>query len=370
MLYRAVLLLVSAGFAAAAQNPPSPQQILATAIADHQAGRYDKAIGEYREVLAIRDNAQVRSNLGAALAHLGRLEEAIEEYERSLKTDPRNPGAKLNLGIAYYKMLRMSDAIEQFKQVRVLQPDNKNALMLLADSYFRLGDYPHTIETLSPYESVLKDDRAFAYLLGTALIRDKQVPRGQKLVDEILRNPDSAEARMLMGTAKYQSKDFAGALDDFKHAVEANPKLPGVQSYYGMALLSTGDAAGATRAFHDALTQDPNDFEANLNVGSLLKIDQKNAEALQYLNHALEVRPGDPGVRYQIAIVHLAQGLLDQSVQELESLVKDHDDFVEAHVSLATAYYRLKRKADGDRERNVVLKLNAERQAQQPGVKN
>jgi hypothetical protein len=42
---------------------------------------------------------------------------------------------------------------------------------------------------------------------------------------------------------------------------------------------------------------------------------------------------------------------------------------VGAHVSLATVYYRLKRKADGDRERATVLKLNAESQANQPGAK-
>ena len=32
-------------------------------------------------------------------------------------------------------------------------------------------------------------------------------------------------------------------------------------------------------------------------------------------------------------------------------------------MSLATVYYRLKRKADGDRERAIVLKLNADKQA-------
>jgi tetratricopeptide (TPR) repeat protein len=368
-MWRRAVVFTLFSVLASAQHQ-SPQEMLAAAIADHQAGRYEKAIEGYRAVLAIQDIAQVRSNLGAALAHLGRFDEAIEEYERAIKIDARNPGARLNLGIAYYKTARLREAIEQFKQVRILQPDNRNALMLLADSYFRLGDYPRTIETLSPYESVLKDDRAFAYLLGTALIRDKQVERGQRLVDVILRDGNSAEAHMLLGTSKFQSNDFAGALVDLKRAVEINPNLPGLQSFYGVALLATGDAAGAMRAFREALSQDSNDFEANLNVGSLLKQDQQNAQALTYLERALKVRPGDPGTRYQIAIVHLAEGRVEQAAAELESLIQDHPEFVEAHVSLATAYYRLKRKDDGDRERKIVLKLNAERQAQQPGAKN
>ena len=40
---------------------------------------------------------------------------------------------------------------------------------------------------------------------------------------------------------------------------------------------------------------------------------------------------------------------------------------VEAHVQLATAYYRLKRKDDGDREREIVNRLNRELQAKQAG---
>ena len=37
-------------------------------------------------------------------------------------------------------------------------------------------------------------------------------------------------------------------------------------------------------------------------------------------------------------------------------------------MTLATIYYRLKRKADGDREGATARKLEAERQAKEPGV--
>ena len=62
-------------------------------------------------------------------------------------------------------------------------------------------------------------------------------------------------------------------------------------------------------------------------------------------------------------------GNIEQACTKLEQLIKESPQFVEAHVSLATVYYRLKRKADGDRERATVLKLNAESQAAQPGAK-
>jgi hypothetical protein len=52
----------------------------------------------------------------------------------------------------------------------------------------------------------------------------------------------------------------------------------------------------------------------------------------------------------------------------LEALVAEHPAWLEPHVSLATVYYRLKRRADGDREREIVDRLTREAQARQPGA--
>ena len=73
------------------------------------------------------------------------------------------------------------------------------------------------------------------------------------------------------------------------------------------------------------------------------------------------------GARFQIAAAHLALGKVDEARAELERLVTENPNFPEAHVTLATIYYRLKLKANGDRERAIVQKLNGERQANEPG---
>jgi Tfp pilus assembly protein PilF len=61
--------------------------------------------------------------------------------------------------------------------------------------------------------------------------------------------------------------------------------------------------------------------------------------------------------------IQLATGKLDAARATFEGIIKRAPEFVEAHISLATVYYRLKRKEDGDRERALVQKLKAERDA-------
>ncbi|HXI38403.1 MAG TPA: hypothetical protein VNH83_00425, partial [Bryobacteraceae bacterium] len=77
---------------------------------------------------------------------------------------------------------------------------------------------------------------------------------------------------------------------------------------------------------------------------------------------------GDPGVRYQLALLDLATGGLDQARRALETLIGESPGFAEVHGTLATVYYRLDRTADGDRERAMAQKLTDERQAAQRGT--
>lgn len=351
-----------------AQAPRNPQELLKEASSLHQAGKLDQAIADYRLFLEqYPDMAQVRSDLGAALAGAGRYDEAITEYQRALQLKPM-PQVRLNLALAYYKSSKLSLAVEELNQVRRDMPNELRPTLLLADCYLRLGESKKVIELLNPVQQANQDDLAIVYMLGTALVRDGQADKGQVLIDRILKNGDSAEARLLLGTTKLKVNDFSGALVDLQKAVELDPNLPDVYAYYGAALLATGDQAGAQKAFERALEGDANNFDANLRMGLLLRKDEKYDDAMPYLRHALEIRPGDAGVRYQIATVKLSQGQLEQARVDLESLVREAPNFTEAHVSLATVYYREKRKADGDRERAIVEKLNAERQAKEKGA--
>ena len=77
-------------FARAVRNDPRDREAL-----DHLAmvrfgqQRYEEALALYRTMIEIDpDNALTHSNLGAALYHLGRLQEALASIERSLALDP------------------------------------------------------------------------------------------------------------------------------------------------------------------------------------------------------------------------------------------------------------------------------------------
>ena len=373
-MFRLVLTALAAGLLCAqvplhAQTNPSPEELLKEAVAFHQQGKLEEAIRDYEMFLDLYPDApEVRSNLGAALVAVGKYTRAIEEYKLALmkKSDPK---LRLNLALAYYKTNDFRDAIVELEQVHAADTDNRQVQLLLGDSYVRSGEYKKAIDLLWPVYVSSSSDLAVDYVLGTALARDGQADLAQRVINPLMTGPDSAEKHMLLGTAKFAAHDFAGALEELRKAAEMNPDLPEVNSYYGQALFSNGHTEESRPAFERELAHNPTDFQSNVHVGLLLKQDQKYDDALKFLKRALDARPGDLAVRYQIALVKMAQGKDQAALDELEQIVSESPKFLEAHVTLSTLYYRAKRKADGNREREIVQKLTAERQAQEPAAR-
>jgi lipopolysaccharide biosynthesis regulator YciM len=90
-------------------------------------------------------------------------------------------------------------------------------------------------------------------------------------------------------------------------------------------------------------------------------------EAKKYLGKALQLKPESTMARYESAMWKSTSGDYQAAVDQLEKLVADDPQWLEPHVELATLYYRLRRPADGARERQIVDKLTSQQQQQGPG---
>ncbi|MBX3278618.1 MAG: tetratricopeptide repeat protein [Acidobacteria bacterium] len=361
------VLLIALGMQAAAQTAPEDaDNQFDRAVALHRAGDVLGAVSAYQLILSRHPaRVDVRSNLGAALAQLGRFEEAVGEYKKALADSGGNPAIRFNLALAYYKAALYESAADELKLVAEAQPEMLQPVLLRADCFLRLGEFKRVIELLSPLQSRVGEDRAFAYMLGTALIHDKQIERGQVLIDRILKDGDSAEARIMLGAAHLLTNDHQSAVKEFERALELNPRLPTLNAFYGKALMYAGETERAATAFARELEINPNDFESNIYIGMLRKKEGRTDDALMYFRRAGQVRPGDLNAGYQIASIYLVSGKAAEAQQILEGVVKAAPDFIDARVLLAQAYYRLKRKEEGDRERAIVERLQAAEQEKQ-----
>ena len=270
------------------------------AVRLHQAGDLDGAAREYRACIAAEPGrVDARSNLGAVLARQGRYQEAIDQYRQALKLAGPEvaPSLHRNLALAYYKSLQIPEAIAELAALHARQPDDLDVALLLGDCYLRTGEFAKVIELLAPFDAPQGGREAVDYELGMALLHVGRVPEGELHVDRILRRGESAEAHLMQGWALFSAGNYPAAVRELSKAVALNPKLPSLQSYYGQALLFTGDADSAAEAFRKELAANPNDYDANFQLASILAHRGRPEEARPLLERAVRIRPGSAQAR-------------------------------------------------------------------------
>jgi tetratricopeptide (TPR) repeat protein len=82
----------------------------------HGGGRLNEAIALYQHILSFKDLPVIRSNLGHALAELGKFDAAIVEYRRAVELKPDYPEALCNWGVALASLDRNDEAEEKYRQ--------------------------------------------------------------------------------------------------------------------------------------------------------------------------------------------------------------------------------------------------------------
>lgn len=319
--------VASLGFS---QNP-TPEQMFNEALAAQRRGDFTLAVKDYEGVLKLAPGLiPARANLAAALLQLGRVDEGIANYRVALRQDPGNVQIAILLG---------------------------NTLVLRRS-------YGQAIALLQPIEKAHPDNLDVAFLLGEALI-DAQRPReGLKRIERVAAARNDADAWLLAGLTRLKLGDFAKARANVEAALRANAALPGAYTLLGMTKVMAGDQEGAKAAYRKALEMNDEDFDANLRLGTILRTESDLDGAGRYLQYALRLDPSSLSARYEWALLEIAQGQDGAAVADLERIVQNAPNLLQAHVRLAALYYRVHRNEDGVRERHIVDRLLADPQEQ------
>ena len=163
--------------------------------------------------------------------------------------------------------------------------------------------------------------------------------------------PRRAEARRMAGTPyAYQSPSVPQAGDRKK-------ALPHYQK--GNREYLAGRISEAIVAYREAVDIDPAFFEAYYNWGLSALRAEFTQDALQSYEWALAIRPSHRSARYNFALALKKGGHFNESASELQTIIDNRPDDVDAHFELAKLYANQLGDAESARRHyKRVLELN------------
>jgi tetratricopeptide (TPR) repeat protein/tRNA A-37 threonylcarbamoyl transferase component Bud32 len=175
-------------------------------------------------------------------------------------------------------------------------------------------------------------------LFGAVLKRDPQSPEGlagcgavalargdaAKATEELDRaaslHPDDALVQYWRGRAKLKTGDFAGALQAFGRAAQAD-EVAAWEACEGLgdAYVGLGNADGAKRQYGDALRFLPTAGGVRRKLAAVLLGEERYDEALAALGPALQAQPDDPETSVLRGLIAQGRGDVDAAVAALDA---------------------------------------------------
>lgn len=280
-----------------------PEQILASALAHHQAGHADLAEADYRAVLQHDpDEPDALNLLGVLLQERGDLDRSIVLLTRALEIEPAFPEALTNLARVQRVAGAPAAAADLARRAIALDPGLAEAHLQLGRALIDLGDDAAAVTPLCQ-ATVLDPKLADAWLhLGVAQMRthDPRSAANSLVVAQAL-DPERADAMINLGLALSALDRLDEAADWLAKAVTRAPENPAAHAASAVLANRRGNPLESNVACRHALELAPGRIDIWLLLGSNLAALGRFAEAEACWRKVLAVHPASASVQRGLA---------------------------------------------------------------------
>ncbi|MGA2788375.1 MAG: tetratricopeptide repeat protein, partial [Verrucomicrobiota bacterium] len=235
------------------------------------------------------DNAFAHLNLGLALGAEGRLDEAIEHFQKAAEIGPLQAQAYNDLGIMLVGKGRLDEAVTNFARAVEIQPD-------YAAAHLNWGA-----------------------VLATQGKTNEAIALFQRAIEL---KPDYADAHYNLARELAAQGKTAEAIGHYQRAIQLQPESSEVFYNLGIALAAEGKLAEAVEQYQKAIQLKPDYADAHGNLANVLAAQGRLEEAIKEYQRTLELVPDS-------AQAHFRYGQALQAQRDFKAAITEYQRTIE-----------------------------------------
>lgn len=307
-------------------------------------------------------NPEPFARLGLLEARRGNYPQAITFYRKAIALNPTMPGLALNLGLALFKDGQYKQAIQIFTPMLKSQPpsspEKQRLTILLGMSHYGLGEFQAAVPYLQQAADGDAQNLPLLLTLAHSCLLSKQYPCVLDAYHRMVaQNAESAEADMLVGEALDEMKDTAGATQEFRAAVQANPKEPNVHFGLGYLLWKQMLYQEAAQEFQAELDNTPDHAQAMLYLADAYIETNRLKDAEPFLEKLVKSNSEMPRAHLDMGIVYAADDRKEDAQRELKAAAALKPNDVNVHMRLGRLYRSMGKTAEAKSEFDTASSL-------------
>ena len=269
-----------------AAQPQNAGAMINLGMALSQTRKTSEAIPVLQHAVALAPNDVVaHQDLAAALVQANQFADAIAELHTALQLAPDLPQLHYDLGFAYKMQDDAANAIPELEAAERLDTHQAEAPYLLGVLYMQTGRYEDAARELKASLTLRPQNGDGWATLGSVYSKLDRLPEATSALEEAIRQlPQQPDPHLTLAAVLVKQNKPAEATDQRRQAAalmkqNMNRQRAEVATHSGESLLKSGDLAGATVQFNDALSYDSNYAEAHLGLAKIYDSQGRKTEA-------------------------------------------------------------------------------------------
>jgi putative PEP-CTERM system TPR-repeat lipoprotein len=287
------------------------------------SGDRDGAIQAYRRAYEIAPNSgPILSRYLSLLASAKRFPEYKTLLQARLDKDPGNREIKTQLIRVETEVGGLDAGLSRAQSFAKEDRDSAVYDLISAELYERAGKRSDAIALLEKTASARPMDDGVAIALASLYDRAENATKAEAVLSNRLKErPDAVTVRTALGESYIRNKKFAPAIDEYNRVLSERPDDPAVLNNLAWLHQQIGELPKARELAEKAAGIAPTNGSVVDTLGWILLAQGDTANALTRLQAASAATPGDPEIRYHVAVALGRAGRTADARQVLEQLL-------------------------------------------------
>ncbi len=255
----------------------------------------------------------------------GKLTQAIDAYQQSVLTDPRNPATFIDLARVQIYAGQYDQAVTNAENALLLNPNNSMAYAIKASALDMQGSYDDARAAVDKAIE-LDPNNAAAYAYYTEILLDQgdyenietAIAMSQKA--QAL-DPNSLETHRARGYVLFNTGNYTEAVTEYQAAIAINSKLWDLHYSLGAVYKMQGDYDQAIQEMLTGVALNPTNPDILTEISRTYSTEGQYGKAIQYAEQALSLDPSNPRLHGNLGVMLYQNDNYTRASEELSLVV-------------------------------------------------
>jgi tetratricopeptide (TPR) repeat protein len=290
------------------------------AVAYMNAGRTEEATRGFEDLVNRNpDNGEYHATLGSLHLKAKNYDKAATSLGRAHALTPSDVPIMTNYASALCQAKREKEAIPVFEKLLAAESDNQVAMSWLGYLYVQENQPAKAITILEKARTLRPRDLEVLNNLGNAYVANGDDAKALEVYQTIASlNANLYQAWYNIGSIQLQNKRYSEAVDAFQQCISKNENDAFAHNNLGRAYEELGRTTLSADSYKKAADLSPGNKTFSRNAGLALVRDRRDADAVPYLERAIQQGADEPSTRLVLAEIYTRQDRPADAIRLLE----------------------------------------------------